>query len=65
MKEYYQNNKEKILKQQSDFYKDNIESVRARKNVAYLNRNQSEPRKENIEKYKLVKNEMGVWTTLL
>jgi hypothetical protein len=65
MKEYYQNNKEKILKQQSEFYKDNIEKVRAKKNVAYLNRNQSEPRKENIEKYKLVKNEMGVWTTLL
>jgi hypothetical protein len=65
MKEYYKNNKDKILKQQSDFYKDNREAVRAKKNVAYLNRNQSEPRKENIEKYKLVKNEMGVWTTLL
>jgi hypothetical protein len=65
MKKYYVNNKDKILKQQSDFYKNNQQSVRARKNVAYLNKNQSEPRKENIEKYKLVKNEMGVWTTLL
>jgi hypothetical protein len=64
MKEYYKNNKDKILKQQSDFYKDNREAVRAKKNVAYLNRNQSEPRKENIEKYKLEKRD-GVWITLL
>jgi hypothetical protein len=64
MKEYYKNNKDKILKQQSDFYKDNREAVRAKKNVAYLNRNQSEPRKENIEKYKLEK-QNGVWVTLL
>ena len=64
MKIYYENNKEKILKQQSEFYKDNIEKVRAKKNVAYLNRNQSEPRKENIEKYKLEKRD-GVWITLL
>jgi hypothetical protein len=64
MKKYYVNNKDKILKQQSDFYKNNQQSVRARKNVAYLNKNQSEPRKENIEKYKLEKRD-GVWITLL
>jgi len=64
MKKYYENNKDKILKQQSEFYKNNLEKVRAKKNVAYLNRNESEPRQENIVKYKLEKRD-GVWITLL
>jgi hypothetical protein len=64
MKKYYENNKEKILKQQSESYKNNQTKIRAKKNVSYLNRNSSDPRQENIDKYELYK-ENGIWKTKL